>query len=383
MSALTANTNIDYAVASALHTFEVRAATRIYKGSAVGKAPNGYVKPFEPGDEFVGIAYEEANNTDGDNGDTDIVNQTTALETEKGLIQCWTEGDFVLTISGVGVGDIGKPVYATTSGDYALTGHPDAFVGRIISKHSANKAWVRLRNFGEVAPNGQGSISLALNGHETFAATGATAGTAHVGAFELKSILGPGFIVNDAENGGIKLAFDATAEVALASVRTTHDILPVDKGLTFEATLVVSDKADSAAVDIDFGVGTALTTNSEANIDHADMVNLACFHMDGNSDDILAQSDNNSTDVPSTDTTVDNDSTTDVPKKFKIIVRPDGSVEFWIDSGSGYTRVLSSTTFAVASSANLAAFVNMEKTSDDTTAEIILSKLRFAGAAVA
>lgn len=355
--ALTANTQRNRFADQEIRQHAVAAGVRIYKGANVGADPAGYAKPFVPGDLFLGIAYGEADNTSGAAGAISVPVQTT--------------GDWELPLAGVALADVGKPVYATDDGAYALTGHPDAYVGRIVHYFASGKAVVRMRGPGETAPNGAGSVTLRLTGHETFTATGATAGTAPVGAFDLKSILGPGFAVRDAEDGGIVLAFDATAEVALASVRTPHDILPVDKGLTAEFDLVVSDKGDAAAIDFDVGFGTALTANSEANIDHADMVNLFAVHLDGNSDNILLQSDDNVIDVPPADTGVDNDSTTDVPKKFKLIIRPTGACECWING----VRQLPSTAFAVASAANLAFFANAEKTSDDTTFEAILRNL--------
>lgn len=363
--ALSGNALIEREVNTESKVFPVAAGEHIYRGALVGRDPAGFLKSFVPGDRFVGVAYEECDNSSGDAG--------------AAYCRVFVEGDFQFTLTGAALADLGKPAYATADDALALTGHADAYVGRIVSRPAANTVVFRLKAPGEVAPNGQGSIVLELTGQEAFAATGATAGDECVNGFELESILGLGVTMNDAEGGGIKLAFDNTAEVALNSIRTPNDCLPVDKGITFEAELVVSDKGDDAALDIDFGLGTALTTNSEANIDHTDMVNLACFHLDGNSDNILAQSDDNTTDVAPVDTEVDNDSTTDVPKKFQIIVRPTGAVEFWIDGA----RVLPSTTFAVSAAAVLAAFVNMEKTSNDTTAEIILYKLRVAGGAAA
>lgn len=362
-TAISANRNVDRAVDTEMHHFPAGAAEHIYKGAFVGIDPAGRARPFEPGDRLAGVAYKEADNSSGDAAAIDAYTR---------------DGDYVLTLSGVGADDVGKPVFATDSGAVTWTGHPDAYFGRIVGVYDTNKAMVRFRPWGVAPPNGIGSIIVGLTGHETYAATGATAGTSFVGAWELKSILGPGFIVNDAEDGGILLAFDATAEVALNSVRTTNDIFPVDKGITFEVDLVVSDIGDNAALDIDWGLGTALTTNSEASIDHADMVNLMCFHLDGNADTIYFQSDNNTTDVAPVDTTVANDSTTDASKHFKIVIRPDGEGEAWIEG----SRVLSSTTFSVSSSANLAAFVNMEKTSDNTTASLLFKNLSVkAGAA--
>lgn len=358
MRALSANTNVSRWVDQELRMFPVGAAVHIYRGALVGVDPAGYLKAFVPGDVFVGLAYEEKDNTSG----------------AAGALYCraYTEGDFEYTLTGVAVKDVGKLVYATADNGIGLTGHPDAYVGSIVGYNAANTAVIRHKPWGEAAPNGKGCIELTLTGDEAFAATGATAGTSYARSFDIKSILGLGATMADAEDGGITLTFDATAEIALASVRTRNDCLPIDKGLTMEVELVVSDKGDNAALDIDWGFGTALTANSEADIDHADMVQLAAFHMDGNSDNISAQSDNNTTDVAAVDTTIDNDSTTDVAKKCKIIVRPTGAVEFWIDGA----RVLSTTTFAMLSTALVGPFINVEKTSDDTVAVLTFNKLR-------
>jgi hypothetical protein len=357
-TALAANADRSRFVDQELREYPVAASEHVYRGSYVGVNPAGYLKTFVPGDEFVGIAYEEADNSSG---------AAAAIN-----CQVFVQGDFSLTLTSAALTDVHKPVYATDDNALSLTGHPDAYVGRIVHYITTSTVCVRLRAPGEQAPDGEGSIVLQLTGHETFTATGATAGTSFVGAFELKSILGPGFVVNDEEDGGIEMEFDGTSEVALSSVRTTHDLLPIDKGLTLDVDLVVTDKADAAAVDFDFGFGTALTTDSEASIDHAAMVQLAAFHMDGNSDNILCQSDNDTTDVAPVDSTIDNDSATDVPKHFKIIVRPNGTVEFWISRA----RVLSSTAFAMLSTANVAAFINAEKTADDTTWRAVFKNLR-------
>ncbi len=357
MTALTANANVTRLVDQELREFPVGAAVTIYRGGFVGIDPAGYAKDFEPGDLFAGIAYEYVDNSSG------------AAAADK--VRVYTQGDFEFTLTSAALTDVGKPVYATDDSTLALTGHPDAYVGKVVHYEAANTVIFRMRQWGEAPPNGNGSITLGLTGHETFTETGATAGTFTLNGFDGKSALGLGILMADAENAGITFQFDATAEVALASIRTTDDRLPIDKGVTMDVELVVSDKGDDAALDIDWGFGTALTTNSEADIDHADMVQLACFHMNGNSDNILCQSDDNTTDVAATDSTIDNDSTTDVAKKFKIIVRPAGTVEFWIAGA----RVLSSTSFGVLSTANLAAFINMEKTSNDTTAVLTFRNL--------
>lgn len=358
---LSANANSVRLVDTETMLYPVASGVHIYKGGHVGMNPAGMVKPFVPGDVYVGESYEEVDNTSGADA----------------AVGCrvWVTGDFEFALAGAGNDEVGKPLYATADDAQALTGHPDAFIGMIVSHHAANMVIARLRRPGEMPPNGKGSILLTLTGQEAFAATGLVAGDEVLNGFELESILGLGMTMVDGEDGGIRGAFDAVAEIALASIRTPNDNLPVDKGITFECDLVVDDSGDDAALDIDLGVGTALTTDSEANVDHAAMVNLFAFHLDGNSDNILLQSDNNVVDVAPVDTLVDNDSVTDVPKRFKGIVRPDGSCEGWIDG----VRVLSSTAFAVAAAASLAFFLNMEKTANDTTAQFTVRNLRVGG----
>lgn len=359
--ALSAGVQLDRATSQEIRQFPIAAAARIWRGAAVGLDPAGLLKPFEPGDRFAGFAYEDKDNSAG----------------AAGAASCRVEvlGDWLLDVSGIGDAHAGRPVFATADDDFALTGHPDAFVGRVMHVQDG-KALVRKRWWNERPANGEGCAYQVVAGPESFEATGAASTTKfHPAGLAAKSILGLGVSPLAAEGGGADLSFDAVAEVALASIRGVNATYPVAKGITLEAELVVADKGDNAALDIDWGLGSALTTNSEANIDHGDMVHLAAFHMDGNSDNILAQSDNDVTDVAPVDTTIDNDSTTDVPKRFKIVVRPTGVVEFWINEA----RVLASTAFAVGAAALLAPFVNMEKSSDDTTAQILLKKLRVAG----
>lgn len=357
----------------------------IYVGSMVGLTPSGYAKTFEPGDKFAGISQDEYYNNSSTDGAASVAGDVATIR-GRTYITVVTGGECQVTLSNLTEEDLDTPTFATSDSAWAQLGHPDAYTGMIveIEQGSTTKAWVKLPEADEVAPNGIGSYVAESRFAGDFAASGAASASIYVGGFTCKSILGTGLTAVAAADGGITGTFDAVAEVALNSIRQAIASFPVNKGVTFEASFVVSDKGDVAGtapdgLDFDWGLGTALTANSEANIDHADMVNLACFHMDGNGDSIFAQSDNNTTDVASVDTTIDNDSTTDVAKSFKIIVRISGAVEFWIDGA----RVLSTTTFAVADTAKLAGFVNMEKSSDDTTAAFILYRLRVAGSRTA
>jgi len=357
LRALSANRVLDLYIDDVLRNEPVGAAVHAYQHGFAGRDPAGNLKAFVPGDTLVGLFESEVNNSAG-----------AAAALNANVI---TAGDYRHAVASVALTDVGRPVFATADGTLALTGHPEAFAGTIVGFPASGIASIRLPRPGERPPNARGSITLALTGHEAFTATGATAGTAIIEAFDFKTILGPGALMQAIEDAGLQLAFDATAEIALASIRTRGACLPIDKGLTLEVDLVVSDIADSSTVDLDFGFGTALSANSEADIDHADMAQLFAFHVDGASDNILLQSDNATTDVAAVDTTIDNDSTTDVTKKFKMIVRPDGTCEGWING----VRALTTTAFAMLSTALVSVFVNLEKTSNDTTCEVIFRNL--------
>lgn len=343
-------------VATETREFLVGAARVLFKGGVAGLDPGGYAKAFEPGDRFAGLVEDYVDNSSGAAGAV--------------RVKVHTSGDWKLPISGVAVKDAGKPVFATDDGTFAFTGHPDAFVGYLLHYDSTGYGIVRLKRPFEEPPNGQGSLTLRMSGGKYFDATGGAATTEkfHPDGFYLYGNLGVGVAPLSAENGGLKLAFDAVAEDAQADAATLG-LFPVDKGITVRGLICMADKGDHAAVDFDFGLGTPLTSNTLGDVDHADMVQLACFHMDGNSDNILFQSDDNTTDVAPVDTGVDNDSTTDVPKVWQVVVRPAGTVEAWIDG----VRVLATTSFALSASAVVAALAVLEKyyaTPNDTTAVV-------------
>jgi hypothetical protein len=369
--ALSANRNIAHLPDQELRDIPM-GVDIIYRDGFVGIDPAGYAKAFEVGDRFVGIAYESVDNSGGSAGDE--------------FCRVYHQGEFEHALTSNAIADHGKAVYATDDETLSLQGHPDAFVGRILHQDAdtSGNVIVRLRGpYDMLTTSDKGHIEADLNFNEAFNLTGAASSTAIINnGWECKAILGLGNVQIDgtaALNPAMKLQFDAVAEVALASLRT-WPLFSVAGGITFEATMHVEGIGDDAALDIDWGLGSELTTNSEADIDHADMAQLACFHMNGASANILAQSDDATTDVAATDTTIDNVATDAAAsfKDFKIIVRPSGSVQFWIDG----SRVLSGTTFAVLSTAVLQGWVNVEKTSNDTVCELNICRLRVAGAAV-
>jgi len=359
--ALSANSNVPRAVDQELREFPVGAAVHIYRDGMVGMDPAGYLKAFEPGDRLIGVAYEESDNSSGSAAAT----------------QCRvrTQGDFEVTVTGAAQTSIGQAVYAIsddpiTASQLLTKGHPDGFFGRVIDYVSANKALVRMKAFGEKPhPYDDGCIEIVSHFRRPHAVVNNT--TAYVscyggGVFQL-STLGTGVGFTAGENGGCDLDQDAVDEAAQAGVYTT-DAFGVDKGITFQCKLDIDDPG-GANTDHDWGLVTLLTANSKLNFSHADVTDKACFHVDGNSANILAWTEKTGVEDTPVDTTVDYAGGT--VQDFKIIVRPAGTVEFWIDN----VRYLATTTFnGVATTAYLCGVVNNEKSA---TADAVSSKLTY------
>lgn len=157
--ALSANREVDHYVDQELRSFQVGAGKHIYKGAFVGLASDGYAQPLTAGDACVGVAYEEGDNSSGQDGDNSV--------------RVFTVGDFGLTLSGATVASIGQVVFA--SDDATLTFDPDgnSFVGYVQDVVTANEVVLRL--------DAKGPVGVAPIWHHTanFTLTGAQSGTLH------------------------------------------------------------------------------------------------------------------------------------------------------------------------------------------------------------
>ena len=78
--ALTANQEVDRLVDQELRQYGLTASAHVYKGGFVGLAIDGYVRAFVAGDLFLGLAYEEGDNTSGANGDVKPSNVMMAMQ---------------------------------------------------------------------------------------------------------------------------------------------------------------------------------------------------------------------------------------------------------------------------------------------------------------
>lgn len=97
--------------------YPVAASTKIYQGAAVGLS-NGYARPLQAGDRFLGFAEATVDNTEGSAGAKDVRVQ------EQGKVK--------LPIAGVLLTDVGKAVYASDDDTFTLTQSTNSHIGRVV-----------------------------------------------------------------------------------------------------------------------------------------------------------------------------------------------------------------------------------------------------------
>lgn len=165
--------------------------------------------------------------------------------------------------------------------------------------------------------------------------------------------------------GGVKLAFDAVAEVAQAAIYSARTF-PKTSNPILECRIAVVDNGDNAALDIDVGLA-----NGSHATDFEAVTEFVSFHLDGNDLDLDTQSDDGTTDVAPDDTGVDLVEGTYV--ELWIDCRNPNDVQMYADG----VLVNAATVHTLAAAVGpLKPIVHMEKTSDDTPAEVRVDFLR-------
>lgn len=164
--------------------------------------------------------------------------------------------------------------------------------------------------------------------------------------------------------GVYTLAFDAVAEVAQAALYSNVGIKKEGCPI-FEAVVANYDYGDNAALDMDVGLaGTSHGTDFQA------IAEFVSFHFDSGLD-ILAQSDDGTTDVAPVDSTLN--AVDDTYLFLQIDARDSSDVKLYVNG----VRISSATTFKlVAGTAALKPIVLIEKTSDNTLADFRVKALR-------
>ncbi|UCG16747.1 MAG: hypothetical protein JSV19_01665 [Phycisphaerales bacterium] len=134
--ALTANREVDRYVDQELRSYQVAAAAHIYKGGFVGLAADGHARSLAAGDRCAGLAYEEADNTSGSDGDL--------------AVRVFTLGDFGHPLAGAAISDIGRAVYAAADDTLTFDPSGNSFVGYVQDCVTANEIILRLTVTGPV-----------------------------------------------------------------------------------------------------------------------------------------------------------------------------------------------------------------------------------------
>ena len=238
--------------------------------------------------------------------------------------------------------------------------------GRVYWDASANKATFRTVNdadfyLGTAAADAASSATTvdvflnvmqqntidAINGPSLSVATG----TAAAGGFGLPQVYG----------GARALTLTATNEAQCVDLLSV-DRVSVTSNPILEAQVRIGANGSTSAVDFNIGLanGTS-TTDADA------ITESVFFHVDGNSLDLLAESDDGTTEVSATDTTVNVTAGSAVANRveFWIDARDPADVKLYVDG----VRVLSATAFVLtAATGPLGALAHLEKTSSTATA---------------
>lgn len=128
--ALIANRDVDYYVDQELRSFELAPAAHVYKGALVGLGSDGYAHGLVAGDTFVGIAYEEMDNTSGSYG--------------RRSVRVHTLGDFGHALAGATIADVGRPVFASMDDTLTLSSDGNSYVGIVVNLIMGGEVMVRL-----------------------------------------------------------------------------------------------------------------------------------------------------------------------------------------------------------------------------------------------
>lgn len=172
-------------------------------------------------------------------------------------------------------------------------------------------------------------------------------------------------VAEDAGERAITLAFDAVAEAAMAAIYSDDTVACAD-GPICELRLAIYDIGDDAALDISAGLA-----NGTHATDFDSVTEAFIIHLDGSALSINAESDDGTTEVAAVDTTVD--AVDDTYFECWFDCRDIDDCQLYIDG----VNVLASTAFKLdAATGPLKAIVHIEKTNNDTTAEVRVTKLR-------
>jgi len=163
---------------------------------------------------------------------------------------------------------------------------------------------------------------------------------------------------------GVSMAFDATAEAQKLDALSITSI-PVATPCLVEALICLNLNLSAAAGDLNVGLA------NETHATDADTIAESLFvHIDGNSLNILAESDDGTTEVAATDTTVD--AVVGTPFLVQWDLTDDEDIQMYING----VNVLPATVFKLDKATGpLKLCVHMEKTSDTAVGNVTVQRL--------
>ena len=253
-------------------------------------------------------------------------------------------------------------VYGAADGKVSAT--PNAnFIGTALDSASGDGSYISVARGVVVASPGDltGQVVFDDDLLTTFPAAGAAITLPSPWAKRETEGLG---VTSEAAAGGIvTLEFDAVAEVAAAALFHGTAHFDLDKAPIFEALVNLVDEGDAAAVTFRFGLV------SGDNATFASIAQYALFEIAGDTRDIKFTSKDGTTTVAAVDTTVDFATGF---QNFKIDATDKEDVKVYINGA----RVLPATTFKLDATARVMPWFAVVKTSNDTTAEMQVDRVR-------
>lgn len=185
------------------------------------------------------------------------------------------------------------------------------------------------------------------------------------GGVDFATTLTAGTPVTTTNGGMLRLAGDTTAEAQRAEALSVESVA-VSGDWIAEFEVDIADNGDDGALDINVGLANA------GHASDADAITESIFvHVDGNSLNILAESDDGTTEVAATDTTVD------YVEDTYFLVQIDGRDESDCQIYINGVLVLSGSTFDISAATGPLKFLaHLEKSSNDTPGEVNVRNVR-------
>ena len=174
--ALTANRDVDRYVDQELRSLPVKGGSHVFKGAFVG-LNGGCARGLLAGDLFVGVAYEEVDNSAGSDG---------ALS-----VRVFTIGDFEHVLASASRVNNRSPVFASDDGTLTMTAAGNSFVGHQIDVPATNRIVLRIQATPTPLAGGTMTGELVSVGlRHSFVAKDATGGNVSLAASELGGVVG-------------------------------------------------------------------------------------------------------------------------------------------------------------------------------------------------